>query len=328
MANPFGKGKMSLTERERMDNYEAEEARHKARMAGRHALAAKMRWEAVEKQWLATKAYTNQAARYENLTGPNVTTGSNVTTGTTSLTGILATQDGDGNGINGPQPPDRPLSVFSPDPDAVFDTYPAIRRGHWTHGGFPMDPSFGNRGDKYESNEHSGLYRSADRWTNHALYQPGTIISMMWHQDYAFDRTWRECDKPFLTLNRQSGVIYSKRRKFIVVARFQEHYVALPVWTSYANKLAGVCYEKQRVEFMQILHTGDSVEGADKFRLTPYDYLYQLEKRRQPATEGRQTVEGSWHRHMEDDWLDMKPDGEALLWLTYRLLSTTEQSVI
>lgn len=165
---------MSLTERERIDNYEAEEARHKARMAGRHALAAKIRWEAVEKQWLATKeAYTDQAARYENMTGPNATTGPNVatgsglnaTTGTSGLTGILATQDWDGNGINGPQPParpDRPLSVFLPDPDAVYDTYPAIRRGHWTHGGFPMDPSFGNKGDKYEPNGHSGLHRSAD----------------------------------------------------------------------------------------------------------------------------------------------------------------------
>jgi hypothetical protein len=68
---------------------------------------------------------------------------------------------------------------------------------------------------------------------------------------------------------------------------------------------------------MQILHQNDSIEAADKFKLTPYDYLYQLEKRLQPVTKGRQTVEGTWHRHLEDEWLDMKPFGEALLWLTY-----------
>lgn len=184
MANLFGTGQMTVVQQERADNHAAEEARQKARMASRHALVAKVRWEAVEKQWLATKeAYTNQAAQYTNATDPDVTTGPNAATGlnaatgttgatgaigatgatgATGLTGILATQDWDGNGINGPQPPDRPLSVFLPDPDAVFDTYPAIWRGHWTHGGFPVDSSFGTGGDRYEPNEHSGLHRSAD----------------------------------------------------------------------------------------------------------------------------------------------------------------------
>lgn len=68
---------------------------------------------------------------------------------------------------------------------------------------------------------------------------------------------------------------------------------------------------------MQVIHQGDSIQHADKFRLTPYDYLFQSEKRRQPNAKGRQTSEGSWDRHLEDDWLDMKPNGEALLRLTF-----------
>ncbi|KFY90929.1 hypothetical protein V498_05754, partial [Pseudogymnoascus sp. VKM F-4517 (FW-2822)] len=112
---------MSSAEQERLDNYDAEHASHKAKMAGRQALAAKIRWEAIEAQWLATaEAYNDQAERYETTTGPNVTTGlnaatgTNATTGTNTITGILATQDWDGNGVNGPSPPDRPLSVFAP----------------------------------------------------------------------------------------------------------------------------------------------------------------------------------------------------------------------
>lgn len=146
MANAFGNGQMSSAQQERVENQAAQEARHEAKMASRHALAAKIRWEAVEKHWLATKeAYTDQAARFE------------------AMAGILATQDWDGNGINGPSPPERPLAVISPDPDAVFDTYPAIRRGHWTHGGFPVDKSFGyKQEDVDEPREHSGFHRSAD----------------------------------------------------------------------------------------------------------------------------------------------------------------------
>lgn len=68
---------------------------------------------------------------------------------------------------------------------------------------------------------------------------------------------------------------------------------------------------------MQIIHPADSIERANKSKLTPYDYLYQRERRRQPGTKGRQTAEGSWDRHLEDDWLDMKDDGKALLWLTF-----------
>lgn len=162
MANTLGMGpQMSLAEQERQNNLEAQEARLKAKMAGRDALAAKIQWEAVEKQWEATnEAYTNQAMQYATMTGPNVTTG------------ILATQDWHDDGINGPLPPilssnpwsssGRPLTVISPDPDAIFDTYPAIRRGHWTHGGFPLDSSFGQNGREREPARHSGFYRSAD----------------------------------------------------------------------------------------------------------------------------------------------------------------------
>ncbi|OBT64619.1 hypothetical protein VE03_06372 [Pseudogymnoascus sp. 23342-1-I1] len=298
---------MSAAQQERVDNYEAEHARNKARMAGRHALAAKIRWEAVEKHWLAAKeTYDNQSARYKTTTGPDVTTG------------ILATQDWDDNGINGPKPPDRPLSVFSPDPDAIFDTYPAIRRGHWTHGGFPVDDSFGHRPEDFnEPQEHGASHRSADKANHYSEYQPGTIISMMWHQDYPYDGTWKEHDKPCLTLNRQLGVIYSKRRKFIVVARFQKDYIALPIWTSFAKTLKEDRHKNQRSEFMQVIHQGDSIQLANNYRLTPYDFLFQKEKRRQPNTNERQTADGSWNRHMEDEWLDMKANGEALLRLTF-----------
>lgn len=48
---------------------------------------------------------------------------------------------------------------------------------------------------------------------------------------------------------------------------------------------------------MQIYHLHDAVNEAD--RLTPHNYLYQLERRRH-----------------EDDWLNMKPHGQALLRLT------------
>lgn len=53
----------------------------------------------------------------------------------------------------------------------------------------------------------------------------------MWHQDYVNDTYWKEHDKPHLTLNRQLGVIYSKKRKFIVVARFKDDYLAL--WVTF-----------------------------------------------------------------------------------------------
>lgn len=165
------------------------------------------------------------------------------------------------------------------------------------------------------------------------MYQPGTIISTMWHQDYAFDTLWKERDKYCLTLNRQLGVIYSKRRKFVIVARFKEDYIALyvvlylicdtanytrPIWTSYAEKLKHDRYRDQRIEFMEILHQGDSIAAADKMnRQTPYDYLFQREKRRQPNVTGLQTSAEGWQRHLEEDWLDMKRDGAALLRLTY-----------
>ena len=63
---------------------------------------------------------------------------------------------------------------------------------------------------------------------------------------------------------------------------------------------------------MQVYHEGDAINEANK--LTPYEYLFQSEKRRQPNVP-RQTSKG-WERHMEDDWLDMKPNGAALLRLT------------
>lgn len=104
-------------------------------------------------------------ASLNSTTGTNITAGENVTTGTNLTAGVLATQDWDGNGVNGPLPPvpDRPLAIISPDPDAVFDTYPAIQRGFWTHGGFPLDGSFGDREDKMDPPRHSGFYRTSDR---------------------------------------------------------------------------------------------------------------------------------------------------------------------
>lgn len=142
-------------------------------MAGKHALTAKIHWEAVEKQWMATTgACREQATRLFNAmaslnsaTRTNVTAREMVTTGTNLTAGVLATQDWDDNGVNGPLPPalDRPLTVISPDPDAVINTYPAIRRGFWSHGGFPLDDSFGDQGDKMDPTRHSGLYRTSDR---------------------------------------------------------------------------------------------------------------------------------------------------------------------
>lgn len=64
---------------------------------------------------------------------------------------------------------------------------------------------------------------------------------------------------------------------------------------------------------MQIYHQGDTINDTNK--MTPYKYLFQLEKRRQPNVKNRQTSKG-FHRHQEDAWLDMKPDGKALLRLT------------
>ncbi|KFY12754.1 hypothetical protein V492_03673 [Pseudogymnoascus sp. VKM F-4246] len=308
-------GQMSPTAKERQDRLDADHAYHKAKLAGRQALAEKIRWEGIEKQWLATKeAYADQAARYEAMIGTNAATGTSVTT-----TGVLATQGYNNKSIKNliPTQPNRSLSIISPDPDAIDNTYPGIQRGFWTHGGFPMDDSFGQKEDAHEPHEHLGLHRSADKFNYRHLYQPGTIVSMVWHQDYSFDQMWREHDKQFLTLNRQSGIIFSKRRKFIVVARFQHNYIALPIWTSYADKLKTNDYKNQRVEFMQVLHQGDSIQLANKFKLTPYDYLFQSEKRRQPNIKNRQTSSNSPQRHLEEDWLDMKPDGEALLMLSY-----------
>lgn len=68
-----------------------------------------------------------------------------------------------------------------------------------------------------------------------------------------------------------------------------------------------------RVEFMQIYHPDDAISEAD--RLTPHKYLYQHERRRRPSVERRQTSDGH-ERHFEDDWLDMKLHGQALLRLT------------
>lgn len=90
-----------------------------------------------------------------------------------------------------------------------------------------------------------------------------------------------------------------------------------PIWTSFADKLKKDEHRRQRVEFMQIIHQGDSIQEANKSKLTPYNYLFQQEKRRHPNTIRRQTSANSSHRHLEDDWLDMKPNGDSLLRLTF-----------
>lgn len=90
-----------------------------------------------------------------------------------------------------------------------------------------------------------------------------------------------------------------------------------PIWTSFADKLKNDEHRRQRVEFMQIIHQGDSIQEANKSKLTPYNYLFQQEKRQQPNTTRRQTSANSSHRHLEDEWLDMKANGHSLLRLTF-----------
>lgn len=90
-----------------------------------------------------------------------------------------------------------------------------------------------------------------------------------------------------------------------------------PIWTSFAERLKENEHKRQRVEFMQVIHQGDSIQQVNKFKLTPYNYLFQREKRKHPTTTKRQTSANSPHRHLEDEWLDMKPDGESLLRLTF-----------
>lgn len=131
-------------EKKRSADVAKNKAKAAANRAGMDLLKAKILWEEMESQLLAAKnAYEIQTWHYGNKTN------------TDFPAGVLSIMDFN-VALN------RPKAVVRPDPDSDDTTYPSIRRGFWTHGGFPIDNSFGDKINQLEPEKHSGFLRSSD----------------------------------------------------------------------------------------------------------------------------------------------------------------------
>lgn len=113
-----------------------------ATRAQEQAKVEKSKWETVEALWEATTAVYNAQ----------------------SAPGILGAHRQSVEVDHRFQPGDsRSQAILKPDPFDDGKSYPSIRRGFWTHGGFPLDKTFGEKSkNRLEPAQHSGSRRKHD----------------------------------------------------------------------------------------------------------------------------------------------------------------------